>query len=211
MESNKTTQSPDPRSSLAQWANDNDEWIRRIVRQVLGSNGEVSNDDRAQIFRLFLEEKGLDDRTLPPEPPIVFSGGPVGQSEPFHLARLSDVKGVNALVEGGQIEFGPGLTLLYGENGTGKTGYSRILKTMAGSRSADDILPDVNLEGNPPSPSAEISYRLGVAECEHHWNGERAQPPFDRMSIFDSPSVHFHVDSDVGYPQSTEGVSHWAW
>ena len=207
MESNKTTQSPNPRSSLAQWANDNDEWIRRIVRQVLGSNGEVPNDDRTQIFRLFLEEKGLDDRTLPPEPPIVFSGGPVGQSEPFHLARLSDVKGVNALVEGGQIEFGPGLTLLYGENGTGKTGYSRILKTMAGSRSADDILPDVNLEGNPPSPSAEISYRLGVAECEYHWNGGRAQTPFDRMSIFDSPSVHFHVDSDVGYTYSPAALA----
>ena len=207
MESSKATQSPDPRSSLAQWANDNDEWIRRIVRQVLGSNGEVSNGDRAQIFRFFLEEKGLDERSLPPEPLIVFSGGPVGQSEPFHLARLSDVKGVNALVEGGQIEFGPGLTLLYGENGTGKTGYSRILKTMAGSRSADDILPDVNLEGNPPSPSAEISYRLGVAECEHHWNGERAQPPFDRMSIFDSPSVHFHVDSDLGYTYSPAALA----
>ena len=207
METNKTTQSPDPRSSLAQWANDNYEWIRRIVRLVLGSNGEVTNDDRAQIFRLFLEEKGLDDRTLAPEPPIVFSGGPVGHSEPFHLARLSDVKGVNALVEGGQIEFGPGLTLLYGENGTGKTGYSRILKTIAGSRSADDILPNVKLEGAPSSPSAEISYRLGVAECEYHWNGERAQPPFDRMSIFDSPSVHFHVDTDLNYTYSPAALA----
>ena len=207
MRSETTIEGQDPRSSLARWANRSDEWIRRIVRQILGSKGTVSESDRAQIFRLFLEEKGFESRTLPSEPPLQYSAQDLGASEPLHLVQLSDVKGVNALAEAGQIKFAPGLTLLFGENGTGKTGYSRILKTMAGSRSADDILPNVNLEGNPPPPSAEISYRLGDSEVKHQWNDERGQPPFDRMSIFDNPAVHFHVDSDLGYTYSPAALA----
>ena len=189
----------DPRSSLAQWANNGDEWIRRIVRQVLCSSDQHSESEQALIYRLLLEEKGIDDRTLPIEPLLGNPAQPLAQPEPFHLARISNVRGVNALVEGEHIDFGLGLTLLYGENGTGKTGYARILKRMAGSRSAEDILADVNLEDDPPPPSADIDYRLGGTDLTHQWNGEKAQPPFTLMSIFDNPSAHLHVDDDLRY------------
>ena len=200
-------QSQDPRISLAAWANTTDEWIRRIVRQVLGSNAELPDDERSQAFRLFLEQKGFEERTLPEEPQLEYSSQTMGEAEPFQLVRLSDVTGVNALAKGEQIEFAPGLTLLFGENGTGKTGYSRILKTLAGSRSAADILPDVTIEGNRPAPFAVISYRLGECETEYQWNGESSHPPFDRMSIFDSPSVHFHLDAELGYTYSPAALA----
>ena len=189
----------DPRSSLAQWANNGDEWIRRIVRQVLGSSNQHSESEQALIYRLLLEERGIDDRTLPIEPLLGNPAQPLAQPEPFHLARISNVRGVNALVEGEHIDFGLGLTLLYGETGTGKTGYARILKRMAGSRSAEAILADVNLEDDPPPPSADIDYRLGGTDLSHQWKGEKAQPPFTLMSIFDNPSAHLHVDDDLQY------------
>ena len=151
------------------------------------------------IYRLLLEEKGINDRTLPTEPLLGNPAQPLGQPEPFHLARISNVRGVNALVEGECINFGHGLTLLYGENGMGKTGYARILKRLAGSRSAEDILADVNLEDDPPPSSADIDYRLGGTDVSHHWNGEQSQPPFTQMSIFDNFSARLHVDDDLRY------------
>ena len=207
METEETTLSQDPRSTLAQWANKSDEWIRRIVRHVLGSDSQVAENERALIYRLFLEEKGFSDRALPAEPPIAHSAQTVGQPEPLHLSHISDVKGVNALVEGEKIKFGSRLTLLFGENATGKTGYARILKGLAGSRSADDILPDVHLQEDPPSPFADIGYRLGETEVSYQWNGERAQAPFDRMSLFDSPSVELHVDADLSYTYSPASLA----
>ena len=198
-EQENQTLNEDPGSFLAQWANGSDEWVRRLVRQVLGSSGPVSEHEQASIYQLLLEEKGIDDRTLQTEPPLASPAQPLAQSEPFHLARISNIRGVNALVEGGHINFGLGLTLLYGENGMGKTGYARILKRMAGSRSAEDILADVNLEDDPPPPSADIDYRLGGTELSHQWNGENAQPPFTLMSIFDNPSAHLHVNDDLRY------------
>ena len=193
------TLNEDPRSTLAQWANNSDEWIRRIVRQVLGSISQVSESEQARIYRLLLEEKGINDRTLPTEPLLASPAQPLAQPEPFRLTRLSNVRGVNALVEGEHIDFGLGLTLLYGENGMGKTGYARILKRMAGSRSAEDILADVNLEDDPPPPSTDIDYHLGGTDRFHQWKGERDQPPFTLMSIFDNPSARLHVDNDLRY------------
>ena len=207
LETEETAFSQDPRSALVQWANVTEEWIRRIIRQVLGSNSQVVEDERALTYQLFLEEKGFQDRVLPAEPPIANSVQTVGEPEPFDLSHVSDVKGVNALVGGEKIKFGSGLTLLFGENGTGKTGYARILKCLAGSRSADEILPDVNLREDPPVPFAEIGYRLGGTECSHQWNGERSQAPFNRMSIFDSPSVQLHVDSDLSYTYSPAALA----
>ena len=198
-ESDEPTFNEDPRSSLAQWANNSDEWIRRIVRQVLGSSDQLPESEQALIYRLLLEEKGIDDRTLPPEPLLGSPAQPLVQSEPFHLVGISNVRGVNALVEGERIDFGLGLTLLYGENATGKTGYARILKRMAGSRSVEDILPDVNLEDDPPPPSADIDYRLGVTDLSHQWQGEKAQAPFTLISIFDNSSAQLHVDDDLQY------------
>ena len=193
------TVNEDPRNSLARWANTGDEWIRRIVRQVLSSSDQLSESEQALTYQLLLEEKGINDRTLATEPPLASPAQHLAQPEPFHLTRISNVRGVNALVEGEHIDFGPGLTLLYGENGMGKTGYSRILKRMAGSRSAEDILANVNLEGDPLPPSADIDYRLGGTAFSHQWNGAQAQPPFNLMSIFDNPSAHLHVDDDLRY------------
>ena len=193
------THNGDPRSFLAQWANKSDEWIRRIVRQVLESSSPLSESERALIYQLFLQEKAFDERTLPVESPIVNPSQPLSQPDPLYLTRISKVRGVNALVEGQQIDFGHGLTLLFGENGAGKTGYTRILKRMAGSRSAEDILPDVNLEDDPPPLSADIDYCLGGTGLSIQWNGEQAQPPFTLMSLFDNPSANLHVDSDLQF------------
>ena len=189
----------DPRIALTQWANKSDEWIRRIVRQVLNSSGQASEAELAQIYQLLKEEKGIEDRVLSAEPLIAKPAQALGQPEPLYLTRMSNVKGVNALAEGEHIDFGEGLTLLFGENGTGKTGYARILKRVADSRSVEDILADVNLDGVPPSPSADIDYRSGDITFSYQWNGEEAQPPLDLMSIFDNPAAHYHVESNLRY------------
>ncbi len=47
--------------------------------------------------------------------------------------------------------------------------------------------------------SAKIEFTLGGEAQVATWKGERGKPPFTRMSIFDSPSVNFHVDDDLEY------------
>lgn len=188
----------DPRDLLSEWANNSDEWVRYIVRHVLNSGGPLGSEEQSGAYVLLRQEKGFDTRELPKEEPLVTTEREDEAIEPLTLTSLSDVVGVNALAEGGVIEPHAGLTILFGENGTGKTGYTRIFKALAGSRTADVILGDI--EAASPKPrSALIGYTLGTETKTYTWTGQQGVAPFTRMSIFDSSSVGLHVDDELEY------------
>lgn len=188
----------DPRGLLAEWANSGDEWVRLLVSEVLASGRPVGTTVIDRAYELFRQEKALDDRTLPVVDELSTEAPHDESAPPLSVVRMSEVRGVNALVPGEVIEPHEGLTILYGENGTGKTGYSRIFKALADSRTADEILGNVDSEEDEDQ-AATIEYRVGNQTETLTWAGERAVSPFTRMSIFDSPSVTTHVDEDLDY------------
>lgn len=188
----------DPRALLADWANSGDEWLRFLVSDILATGRPASDRTLDQAYALFRQEKALDERTIPAVPQLSIEARQDEQAAPLAITRLSDVHGVNALVSGPVIEPHEGLTILYGENGTGKTGYSRIFKALAGSRTADEILGNIDV-AKTEDQSAAIEYLLGAEPQVLAWAGERGVSPFTRMSIFDSFSVTAHVDEDLDY------------
>ena len=82
----------------------------------------------------------------PPAPP---AGGRSGKGEN---------RNVNRLVDGQEIAFNDRMTVVYGENASGKTEYARVLKQAAGVRSAARVLPDV-YTSSPGKPTAFIEAR----------------------------------------------------
>ncbi|MGC0274865.1 AAA family ATPase [Pseudactinotalea sp. Z1739] len=188
----------DPRALLADWANASDEWVRLLVAEVLVSGRPVGAPTVEKAYKLFREEKALDKRDLSTVPKLDVEARQDEAAPPLSLTRLSEVRGVNALVPGAIIEPHEGLTILYGENGTGKTGYSRVFKALANSRTADTILGDIEAD-TAEAQTAKLKFKLGDDEQTFAWTGERGVSPFTRMSIFDSPAVTTHVDDDLDY------------
>ncbi|MBJ7353921.1 MAG: AAA family ATPase [Thermoleophilaceae bacterium] len=188
----------DPREVLAAWANANDEWVRAVVRRVLSSGRALPDDELDWAYALFRQEKGLDERTLPVEPDLAVEATEEDAELPLAVTKLSEVTGINAIVPGSVIEPHAGMTILFGENGTGKTGYSRIFKALAGSRTADTILGNIAVT-EEVAQTAKVGYTVGPDAKTLSWSGEQGVAPFTRMSIFDSPAVNFHVDDDLEY------------
>lgn len=188
----------DPRAQLAEWANNNDEWVRLLVAEVIATGRPVETSVVEKAYRLFRQEKTLDKRELPSVPPLKIEARQDELAPPLSLTRLSEVRGVNALMAGVVIDPHEGLTILYGENGTGKTGYSRIFKALANSRTADTILGNIDTDSSE-AQSAELEFKLGEDNQTLTWAGELGVSPFTRMSIFDSPAVRTHVDEDLDY------------
>lgn len=194
----EATLSVDPRALLAEWANANDEWVRLLVSDVIASGHPVSAATIDKAHKLFRQEKGFDKRDLPAVAMLDIEARQDESAPPLTLTRVSEVRGVNALVPGAIIEPHEGLTILYGENGSGKTGYSRVFKALANSRTADTILANIDADTSP-APTANLEFKLGDDEQNLTWTGDRGVSPFTRMSIFDSPAVTTHVDEDLDY------------
>lgn len=197
-ETESPTTTVDPRALLAEWANSSDEWVRLLVSEVIASGRPVGEAIIDRAYDLFRQEKAFDERTLPVVDELSTEARQDESAPPLSVVRLSDVRGVNALVPGEVIDTHEGLTILYGENGTGKTGYSRIFKALADSRTVDEILGNIEA-AEDEAQLAKIEYIVGEQTETLMWAGERAVPPFTRMSIFDSPSVTTHVDEDLDY------------
>jgi len=190
-----------PRRLLVDWANGQDAWVRQITAETILSRQAPSDALLDAAYATFLAEKGLGDGEAPEVPKLELVAADAAEEETLELVSLANIEGVNALAADQELDFDPELTVLFGQNGSGKTGYARILKRISAVRTAEDILPNAHTAyfDSPPSPSATIQYRLSGTDSSVMWKDESGLAPFTRISVFDASAVSLHVDSDLGY------------
>ncbi len=191
---------PSARQLLVSWANDQEGWLRLLAGEVLATRRGLAPDTLDWLYQRYLSEKGLSEAPLEAVSELRLDETSGDELREFVLTKLSEVSGVNALADSQEIEFNPGLTVLFGENGAGKTGYARVLKTMAAVRGAESILANVNdRSGATTTPSARLDYSIDQLPKSIEWRNEAGLHPFTHLSIFDSPAMTFHVDGDQAY------------
>lgn len=188
-----------PRDLLIEWANQQDAWVRAIVGEVIATRRELSPSALAVARDRYLVEKGLAEGEPTTVPALGETENGADRPESLRLVSLRGCRGVNALTEGQEMTFHPRLTVLFGENAVGKTGYVRVLKQLANVRSAEPIIPDIHRPSAAGPPQAVVHYRLGNGELELVWQGESGSAPFTRMTVFDSPAVALHLDGSMTY------------
>jgi hypothetical protein len=186
------------RGLLVEWANDQDHWVRAVVAEVLSSRRSLTEEAVEHFYEILLREKELIPGEAPSIDKLEDAGGGVPREEALALRKISDVENVNALAEGQELEFNPGLTVFFGENGAGKTGYVRILKTAASVRNAEPILPNVLKQG-AGAPAASIAYLLAGVPGTIAWHGEQGVRPLTRIDVFDARALLLHVDEELTY------------
>lgn len=190
-----------PRRLLVDWANGQDAWVRQITAETILSRQAPGDALLDAAYTTFLTEKGLGDGEAPEVPKLELVATDAAEEETLELVSLASIEGVNALAADQELGFDPELTVLFGQNGSGKTGYARILKRISAVRTAEDILPNAHTAylDSPPSPRATIQYRLSGTDSSVMWKDESGLAPFTRISVFDASAVSLHVDSDLGY------------
>ena len=144
-------------------------------------------------------ERDLREGDVPSVPLLSVEDDGDEITEKLLIRAIRGVERVNRLAPNQEIAFNPRLTVLFGENATGKSGYVRILKRAAAVRSAEDILPDIRATEAPGSPKATLEYELGSTEAVIDWTGEAGVRPITRTSVFDARAMAFHVDEDLTY------------
>jgi recombinational DNA repair ATPase RecF len=161
-----------------------------------------------EAYRAYRVEKGLDDGAVHEVPPLAETFEAAEAVDPLCLTSISQLTGVNALAPNQTILFHPKLTILFGENATGKTGYVRVLKCMGDVRTTERVLGNVRDDGAAMKSSAQIRFRVGSGTEElFAWKGEVGVPPFTRMNVFDTRAVTIHVDDDLNYTYTPHDLS----
>jgi ABC-type uncharacterized transport system ATPase subunit len=125
---------------IYEWASELRPWKQELFRRAAAAP-ELSEENSEAIVALLLGES--DPGEIVPLVRDEMPGGTAGDA-PMALLTISDVKGVNALARGQRLEFqAEALNVVYGINGTGKTGYSRVVKHAGRALHAEPVLSHV--------------------------------------------------------------------
>ena len=189
------------RGLLVQWANQQDHWIRALVGEVLRSRRALAPEAVDELYARLLVDKDLAPGVATPAPVLELGSTSDDPEETLALVTLDGVSNVNALTPGQSIAFNQGLTVVFGKNGAGKSGYVRVFKQLAAVRGAEQILP--NVHAPTPTPlvqRARVTYRLGAVESAVDWaGGEGGVDPLTRIDVFDASVNLLHVDEDLAF------------
>lgn len=200
------TEHPEPMSpftSILNWSRQRPDWQRDALRRIVES-GPLDTDALKELAVICRAKHGLKPATgtAPTPMPLAAAhipGGADGTAS-VSLSKLSGIQNVGRIVSDQEIVFGaaPGLTVIYGENGAGKSGYARVIKKACRARGTpQDIKPDA-FDATAPGPAkARIDCRVGTLDTPVDWtDGSAADPRLGNIFVFDSFSARVHVGED---------------
>jgi energy-coupling factor transporter ATP-binding protein EcfA2 len=189
---------------ILEWSPTRPPWQQDALRRIV-AKGRLDSDDIAELTALCLKGKGKVGIELDPMPLTendryvrTTAGGTIT------LLSISDVRNANRLAHGQSLNFAPtGMTIVYGDNGSGKSGYARILKRACRARFSTEILPNELETASPKGATATIEYA----------DEGRPMPPIDwsdsatpnhilsAVSVFDREcgAVHIREENEVAF------------
>nr|WP_269808506.1 hypothetical protein [Enterovibrio nigricans] len=187
--------------SVVSWANKLKKslWWRHAIR-LAAEKGELARDDLLLLFTIAKMEHGLEtqDDSFPDYiAPVDLTGfGEEGQS--VNLKSIGKVNHVSALVSDALLEFKTeGLTAVYGDNGSGKSSYAKILKNTCLTRgNTPKILSNI-YKDKSGDPSAELSIVINEEQHDVEWALSAAsREDLKSIRVFDNTSAAHYISGE---------------
>lgn len=189
-------------NSIVDWAeSDLPEWQSDAVRRLLIQD-VLTDSDRQEIFSMVKALYGLLPVGATPTKPQPLQKGMVSGASKSKadvvLKAVKVLRSINKIPDGSMLLFGhQGITAIYGENGSGKSGYARVLKRACRARDTQErILPNVySTEAGAP---AKATFKLSInalADQEIEWeDGKPSDEVLTNITVFDSKCARVIVD-----------------
>lgn len=185
-------------------------WAKYLAAKILSGNA-ITDIEINNAYSFLLEELNLTPTTTKPEISINYNGGNLGDYKLDLLFRkLENVEGVNALTENQIIEFSPNLTVIYGANGSGKSGYVRLLKKVFYSKTPEDIVQNIHLAGGHKPVSANFTFHSAGSDISLNYPTNSNNAEFEQYAVFDNGSVRHHLDHKNEFEFRPAGLSFFA-
>jgi energy-coupling factor transporter ATP-binding protein EcfA2 len=185
-------------------------WAKYLAEKILSGNAITDTEINA-AYAYLLEELTLTPVTTKPDIAINYNGGNSGNYKlDLLFSKLENVEGVNALIENQLIDFSPNLTIIYGANGSGKSGYVRLLKKVFYSKTPEDIVQNIHLASGHKPVSANFTFQSVGSDIPLNYPANSGNLEFEQFAVFDDGSVKQHLDHKNEFEFRPAGLSFFA-
>lgn len=185
------------KNKIIAWLKGYDYWFQYAGNRLL--EGEDVNDALVDTtYQLFKEDYGLKPIEAEREE-IAFNEIDIDAAavvENLQLQLIKEIENVNALAVGQSIPISPNLTIIYGGNGTGKSGYVRLLNNAFSSRGDKQILQNVFAGAATGEPTCKFTFQSTAEPYDITYPLQKANLEFSQYSVFDTHSIRAILEQD---------------
>ncbi|WP_430292923.1 AAA family ATPase [Pseudomonas sp. B1-22] len=180
---------------FGQWLSERPKWLQTAAAMLAATRKLPDAEKLKELADLCQAEAGGLKAAFEKPPADLFPEAVTQTS--FRIRKLDKVIGVNAIQNNACLDFGEGnLVSVFGMNGTGKSGYAKLLKQACGAKNKAEILPNV-FTGGAAAPSCEISVTTVEGTKNFPWSESTgAVPSLRTVHVFDSDAADAYVGSN---------------
>lgn len=194
-------------NNILKWTQTLPAWQRDTARRLFQREEGLSEVDYAQLYALLKAGHGLPiPDNLVPEPLTSNHLPATNQSGQTHILKeIGNLTHVNRIAPDQKLVFSQtGMSVIYGGNGSGKSGYVRVMKQACRCRDQSErVYPNANdLAAARKTPKARFKIELNGTTKKTDW--EQDCVPDDLLSsisVFDSRCARSYLtaEQDVAY------------
>ncbi len=196
---------------ILNWSQGLPAWQSDAVARLLAKQ-TLTAEDQDDLFALLKAANGIPDPKGRKPNPLTADQipAPVKATTHVELLAMKNMRHVNAIAENQRLSFSPdGMTVIYGDNGSGKSGYSRVLKHACRARDQmEAIHPNAALPASQTG-KAEAVFEIkidGSAQDAHWTDGKAAPAALSSFAIFDSHCARAYLDSEDDFSYVPYGL-----
>ncbi|QBG48887.1 hypothetical protein EGM51_16315 [Verrucomicrobia bacterium S94] len=187
-------------TSVREWLRKRPKWLQLATKRIL-ETGDLNDGIISELTALCKKEANNAfpdiDYSIPTH---AFDAH---DSEEIRLCSISEVTGVNKLAPRKPLDLGNSdIAVIYGQNGSGKSGYIRLLKHICGARDCIRGPLHHNVFSTEKTvQKAKVSFLKNNSPVEHEWDGSGVCDALCSVDIFDSSfgRVFMENEDEVSY------------
>lgn len=175
-------------------------WWRHAIRLLIEKQN-LTSEDHTLLYKIARKEAGFGDivELFEEFSAPVSSEGFKLEEKPVTLKSLGPTFNISALASDQILEFSrTGLTVVYGDNGSGKSSLSKILKNACLTRGEKPAVIGNAFQAQPSRLSAKISYQVSddiVSEADWQYKVEEISA-LKSIRVFDSKSAFHYLEKE---------------
>lgn len=189
---------PDIQQAIRDWLHQQPDWLQQAAEMLLSSGHPSDMDNQNLVERL----KTADGQRVTSRRTFDGLSPAPSPASKLRLLEIGDISGIENLDPRSPLGFGSGnLCVIYGHNGSGKSGYTRLLKRACGKPRAKELKHNV-FKSPPAVRKCKIGYQLAGVPHQVEWPANGA--PIDAIRAVDI----FDADASVAYLTEARAVSY---
>lgn len=176
-------------------------WQRDAVRRLFEKEA-LSKDDYDDLYAMMKSAHGIKDEKERTPVPLSKDNLPAGNEaeEAVILKSLHDLENVNKIADKQNLEFSQtGMTIIYGGNGAGKSGYARVLKKACRARDSQEKVHTnaFDAKAGKATPQAIFDIEENGMTKSINWIRDKLAPSeLSTIAVFDTKCARAYLDNE---------------